>query len=238
MNILKAMDIHAGYGAIKALNGVSLFVDEGEFVVVIGPNGAGKSTIVKVIAGLIRPQSGTIEYREEKINDVPTYKLANLGIMLVPEGRQILSQMTVFENLEMGAYHRSDSAQVRNDLKRITQNFPVLNNRKGQMAGTLSGGEQQILAIARAQMARPKLLMLDEPSLGLSPLMVNVILKTITQVREEGTTILLAEQNARKALQFSDRAYVLDKGSIVLNDDSARLARNEMVKERYLGVTR
>ncbi len=237
MKILKITDVHAGYGAIKVLNGVTLFVEEGGFVGILGPNGAGKSTLLKVIAGLVRAQSGSIEFSEQPIHGIPTHKLVSLGIMLVPEGRQILSQMSVTENLEMGAYHRSDSTQVRSDLKHLMESFPILGNRRDQMAGSLSGGEQQIVAIARAQMARPKLLMLDEPSLGLAPLMINLILKTVSQLRQAGTTILLAEQNARKALQFVDRAYILDKGTIVLEDKATLLLGNDFVTHKYLGIS-
>jgi len=233
--MLRVSDVHVGYGAIRALKGVSLEVNEGEVVALIGANGAGKSTLLRTISGLLRPTAGDIAFEGRSIRGVAEDKIVRLGILQVQEGRGILTRMTVQENLEMGAYGRSDKAGVRQDMAMVFDKFPVLSQRRRQFGATLSGGEQQMLAIGRALMARPKLLMLDEPSLGLAPLLVNAIFRTIVDFKREGRTILLVEQNARKALQCADRGYVLETGNIVLTGAGAALLQSEEVQAAYLG---
>jgi branched-chain amino acid transport system ATP-binding protein len=217
------------------LKGVSLEVNAGEVVALIGANGAGKSTLLRTISGLLRPTVGDIAFEERSIRGVAEDKIVRLGILQVQEGRGILTRMTVQENLEMGAYGRSDKAGIRQDMAMVFDKFPVLSQRRKQFGATLSGGEQQMLAIGRALMARPKLLMLDEPSLGLAPLLVNEIFRTIEDFKREGRTILLVEQNARKALRCADRAYVLETGNIVLTGAGAALLQSEEVQAAYLG---
>ncbi len=233
--MLRVSDVHVGYGAIRALKGVSLEVNEGEVVALIGANGAGKSTLLRTISGLLRPTAGDIAFEGRSIRGVAEDKIVRLGVLQVQEGRGILTRMTVQENLEMGAYGRSDKAGVRQDMAMVFDKFPVLSQRRRQFGATLSGGEQQMLAIGRALMARPKLLMLDEPSLGLAPLLVNEIFRTIVDFKREGRTILLVEQNARKALQCADRGYVLETGNIVLTGAGAALLQSEEVQAAYLG---
>lgn len=233
--MLRVSDVHVGYGAIRALKGVSLEVNEGEVVALIGANGAGKSTLLRTISGLLRPTAGDIAFAGRSIRGVAEDKIVRLGILQVQEGRGILTRMTVQENLEMGAYGRSDKAGMRQDMAMVFDKFPVLSQRRKQFGATLSGGEQQMLAIGRALMARPKLLMLDEPSLGLAPLLVNEIFRTIVEFKREGRTILLVEQNARKALQCADRGYVLETGNIVLTGAGAALLKSEEVQAAYLG---
>jgi branched-chain amino acid transport system ATP-binding protein len=233
--MLRVSDVHVGYGAIRALKGVSLEVNAGEVVALIGANGAGKSTLLRTISGLLRPTAGDIAFEERSIRGVAEDKIVRLGILQVQEGRGILTRMTVQENLEMGAYGRSDKAGIRQDMAMVFDKFPVLSQRRKQFGATLSGGEQQMLAIGRALMARPKLLMLDEPSLGLAPLLVNEIFRTIEDFKREGRTILLVEQNARKALRCADRAYVLETGNIVLTGAGAALLQSEEVQAAYLG---
>jgi len=233
--MLRVSDVHVGYGAIGALKGVSLEVNAGEVVALIGANGAGKSTLLRTISGLLRPTAGDIAFEERSIRGVAEDKIVRLGILQVQEGRGILTRMTVQENLEMGAYGRSDKAGIRQDMAMVFDKFPVLSQRRKQFGATLSGGEQQMLAIGRALMARPKLLMLDEPSLGLAPLLVNEIFRTIEDFKREGRTILLVEQNARKALRCADRAYVLETGNIVLTGAGAALLQSEEVQAAYLG---
>jgi len=233
--MLRVSDVHVGYGAIRALKGVSLEVNAGEVVALIGANGAGKSTLLRTISGLLRPTAGDIAFEERSIRGVAEDKIVRLGILQVQEGRGILTRMTVQENLEMGAYGRSDKAGIRQDMAMVFDKFPVLSQRRKQFGATLSGGEQQMLAIGRALMARPKLLMLDEPSLGLAPLLVNEICRTIEDFKREGRTILLVEQNARKALRCADRAYVLETGNIVLTGAGAALLQSEEVQAAYLG---
>ena len=233
--MLRVSDVHVGYGAIRALKGVSLEVNAGEVVALIGANGAGKSTLLRTISGLLRPTAGDIAFEKRSIRGVAEDKIVRLGILQVQEGRGILTRMTVQENLEMGAYGRSDKAGIRQDMAMVFDKFPVLSQRRKQFGATLSGGEQQMLAIGRALMARPKLLMLDEPSLGLAPLLVNEIFRTIEDFKREGRTILLVEQNARKALRCADRAYVLETGNIVLTGAGAALLQSEEVQAAYLG---
>jgi len=217
------------------LKGVSLEVNEGEVVALIGANGAGKSTLLRTISGLLRPTAGDVAFEGRSIRGVAEDKVVRLGILHVQEGRGILTRMTVQENLEMGAYGRSDKAGIRQDMAMVFEKFPVLSQRRKQFGATLSGGEQQMLAIGRALMARPKLLMLDEPSLGLAPLLVNAIFRTIVDFKREGRTILLVEQNARKALQCADRGYVLETGNIVLTGSGTALLQSEEVQAAYLG---
>src|SRR5262245_36879656 len=233
--MLRVSDVHVGYGAIRALKGVSLEVNEGEVVALIGANGAGKSTLLRTISGLLRPTAGDIAFEGRSIRGVAEDKIVRLGILQVQEGRGILTRMTVQENLEMGAYGRSDKAGVRQDMAMVFDKFPVLSQRRRQFGATLSGGEQQMLAIGRALMARPKLLMLDEPSLGLAPLLVNEVFGTIVEFTREKRTIILGEQKGRKALQGADRGYVLEPGTIVLTGPGEALLKSSEVQAAYLG---
>ena len=234
--LLSLQDVHAAYGRIEALQGISLEVCRGEIVAMLGGNGAGKSTTLKTISGLMHPRSGRILFEGQDVSAVPAHLLVRLGIGQAPEGRRIFSRMTVLENLQMGAYSRSDKAEIDADYERVFSLFPRLEERRGQAAGTLSGGEQQMLAIGRALMARPKLLLLDEPSMGLAPVLVEQIFAIIADINSQGTTILLVEQNALMALQVASRGYILQTGKIVLADTSANLAANEEVKKAYLGA--
>jgi branched-chain amino acid transport system ATP-binding protein len=233
--MLRVTDLHVGYGAIRALRGVSLEVNEGEVVALIGANGAGKSTLLRAISGVLRPTAGEIAFAGHSIRGLAEDKLVRMGILQVQEGRGILTRMTVQENLEMGAYCRSDKAGIRQDMEMVFSKFPILAERRRQFGATLSGGEQQMLAIGRALMAHPKLLMLDEPSLGLAPMLVTAIFHTIMDFKREGRTILLVEQNAKKALQCADRGYVLETGNIVLEGSGAALLQSEEVQMAYLG---
>lgn len=228
-------EITTFYGTIQALRGISLTVKEGEMVALIGSNGAGKSTTLKTISGLLSPQSGQIRFQEEMIHGSPPFEIVRKGIAHCPEGRRVWPEMTVFENLRMGAYLRKDLPGMENDLARMYALFPILEERKNQLAGSLSGGEQQMLAIARALMSRPKLLLLDEPSLGLAPIIVEKVAETIVTLNQSGTTILLVEQNAKLALMISSRAYVLQVGRIILFGYSKDLLVNEEVQKAYLG---
>ena len=231
--MLKVEDLHVYYGAIHAIKGISFEVKEGEIVALIGANGAGKSTILKTISGLMHPRGGSISFRDQDISHMEASKLLPLGLAHVPEGRRIFLQMTVQENLEMGAYINKEVAQQ--DLDMVFDYFPRLKERRKQIAGTLSGGEQQMLAMSRALMSHPKLMMLDEPSMGLAPILVDQIFQIIRELHKNGTTILLVEQNARKALQIADRAYVLETGAITLSGTGAELASSDAVKKAYLG---
>jgi branched-chain amino acid transport system ATP-binding protein len=233
--MLRVSDVHVGYGAIRALKGVSLDVNEGEVVALIGANGAGKSTLLRAISGVLKPSVGDIAFENASIRGLAEDKIVRLGILQVQEGRGILTRMTVQENLEMGAYGRSDKAGIQQDMEMVFDKFPVLRQRRRQFGATLSGGEQQMLAIGRALMARPKLLMLDEPSLGLAPMLVNEIFRTIRDFKREKRTILLVEQNARKALQCADRGYVMETGTIVLSGSGETLLKSEDVQAAYLG---
>jgi branched-chain amino acid transport system ATP-binding protein len=233
--LLELDNVKTYYGNIRALKGISIEVDEGEIVCLIGGNGAGKSTTLMTISGVLTPVEGNVHYQGRSIVSVRPDNIVNMGICQVPEGRLIFPLLTVMENLDLGAYLRKDKEGIKEDLDRVFEYFPVLDDRRQQDGGTLSGGEQQMLAIGRALMARPKLLLLDEPSLGLAPIVVDSIFDIIRQINEEGTTILLVEQNAQLALQFSHRGYVLETGEITLADTSEALRTNEQVKKAYLG---
>jgi branched-chain amino acid transport system ATP-binding protein len=233
--MLAVKDLFVSYGAIKALHGINLFVNQGEIVTLIGSNGAGKTTTLRTISGLVRAASGEISYNGQSISRMPAHEIVKLGLIQSPEGRGIFSNMTVDENLELGAYTRSDTAEISKDREKSLDLFPRLRERLKQSAGTLSGGEQQMLAMARALMARPKLLLLDEPSLGLAPQIVQVIFKIIREINATGTTILLVEQNAHMALKVAHRAYVLEVGRIVMEGDAQKLAASDEVQNAYMG---
>jgi len=235
MALLEVNDIHTYYDAIHALKGITISVDEGEIVTLIGANGAGKSTTLNSICGLYHPRSGTIYFDGEPIHQLPAHEIVQLGLSQAPEGRQVFGRLSVTENLKMGAYTRTDKEGIQADMARVFELFPRLRERAKQVSGTLSGGEQQMLAIGRALMASPRLLLLDEPSMGLAPLLVETIFDTIREINEQGTTILLVEQNASIALSLAQRGYVLETGRIVLQDDAETLQANEMVRKAYLG---
>lgn len=236
MAMLDVREIHTYYGNIHALKGISLEVNQGEIVTLIGANGAGKTTTLRTISGLLKPREGSITMNGEDLAKYPAHELAFKGIAMVPEGRGVFAKLTVDENLEMGAYSRSDKAGIAQDKEMVFTLFPRLKERHKQSAGTLSGGEQQMLATGRALMARPKLMLMDEPSMGLAPILVEGIFETIQKINKEGTTILLVEQNALMALSVANRGYVLQTGTIVLSDTAENLAKNEMVQKSYLGV--
>jgi len=233
--MLTLENVSVSYGAIEALTGINLRVEQGEVVTLIGANGAGKTTTLRTITGLLEPKVGRVTYEGKQISGVATHKLVPMGIAMSPEGRGVFANLSVRENLEMGAFIRKDKKGIADDMERGFTLFPRLKEREQQKAGTLSGGEQQMLAMARALMSRPRLLLLDEPSLGLAPLVVHSIFEAIDQIKGEGTTILLVEQNANAALHHSDRAYVLETGRIVMEGDSRQLAQDPRVKEAYLG---
>jgi len=235
MALLELQDVHTYYGAIHALRGVSLSVDEGEIVTLIGSNGAGKSTTLRTVSGLLRPRQGEIRLREQRITGMAPHRIVELGICQAPEGRRVFGRMSVQENLAMGAFSRKDKAQIAADFERVYGLFPRLKERESQKAGTLSGGEQQMLAIGRALMAQPKVLLLDEPSMGLAPILVEQIFEIIRTINQQGTTVLLVEQNALMALGIAHRGYILQTGEIVLSDVSDNLRRNEAVRRAYLG---
>lgn len=232
--MLSVQDLHVYYGKVHALKGVSLEVERGEIVTLLGANGAGKSTTLRTVSGLLRPQQGEIRLDGVLLNSVPAHKIVNAGISHAPEGRKVFSTLTVDENLNMGAYTRTDVAGIAESRKRVFHLFPRLEERRKQLAGTLSGGEQQMLAIGRALMSTPKLLMLDEPSLGLAPVLVRAIFDTIREINQQGITVLLVEQNARAALRLAHRAYVLETGKIALAGTADELLRNEQVRKTYL----
>jgi branched-chain amino acid transport system ATP-binding protein len=235
-NLLELQDVHTYYGTIHALKGISLVVREREIVTLIGANGAGKSTTLRSINGLNHPRTGTITFAGEDITQRPAHEVVKMGISQSPEGRRIFSRMSVLENLEMGAYQREmGSPEYKEDLERVYTLFPRLKERIGQKAGTLSGGEQQMLAIGRALMARPKLLLLDEPSMGLAPIFVERIFEIVVEINKQGTTVLLVEQNALMALEVANRGYVLETGTVALADDAKALRQNEQVRKAYLG---
>lgn len=236
MALLEVKDVHAYYGNIHALKGVSLTVEKGEIVSLIGGNGAGKTTTLRTISGLMSPRSGSITLEGEDLSNYKAHELASRGVAMVPEGRGVFAKMTVLENLEMGAYYRKDKDGIAKDLESVYQLFPRLKERRSQIAGTLSGGEQQMLATGRALMAHPNLLLMDEPSMGLAPVLVEAIFDTIKRINKEGTTILLVEQNATMALQVANRGYVLQTGEIVLHDTAEHLQQNKMVQKAYLGI--
>ena len=233
--MLKVDNINVFYGAIHAIKGISIDVSDKEIVTLIGSNGAGKSTTLRTISGLMKPKTGTIKFEDKDITGVSAHKIVGMGLCQVPEGRHVFSNMTVMENLELGAYLRKDKAGISQDLEDVFKKFPRLLERKLQVAGTLSGGEQQMLAMGRALMSRPRLLLLDEPSMGLAPLLVKEIFNIIKEINESGTTILLVEQNAKMALDIADRAYVLETGRITLAGTAKELQNSEAVQKAYLG---
>lgn len=233
--MLKVKDINVYYGAIHAIKGISFEVNQGEIVSLIGANGAGKTTILHTVSGLIKSKTGSIQLFDQEINNKEAHTIVEMGMAHVPEGRRVFSKMSVQENLEMGAFTRKDKDNFHEDYKAVFDKFPRLKERRKQLAGTMSGGEQQMLAMARALMSRPKILLLDEPSMGLAPILVDEIFNIIREINETGTTVLLVEQNANKALQISDRAYVLETGKIVLSGKAGDLLDNEEVKKAYLG---
>ncbi|HVD42787.1 MAG TPA: ABC transporter ATP-binding protein [Gaiellaceae bacterium] len=235
--VLVVEEIHTYYGAIQALKGISLEVRTGEIVTLIGSNGAGKTTTLRSINGLNRPSRGRIFFEDDDVTRTPPHEIVRRGISQSPEGRKLFPRMTVIENLEMGAFQRTDRTEIKEDVDRVFSLFPRLAERKSQKAGTMSGGEQQMCAIGRALMARPKLLLLDEPSMGLAPIFVERIFETLKQINAQGTTILLVEQNAMMALEVASRGYVLETGTVALADDAKALLRNEQVRKTYLGET-
>lgn len=223
------------YGVIQAIKGISFEVNEGEVIALIGANGAGKTTILHTVTGLIQPIKGSIEFEGKDITKTPAHKIVSLGMAHVPEGRRVFAQLSVYENLKLGAYTRKDKAEIEETLKMVYTRFPRLEERKNQLAGTLSGGEQQMLAMGRALMSHPKIILMDEPSMGLSPIFVNEIFNIIQEVSASGTTVLLVEQNAKKALAIADRAYVLETGNIVLEGNANELMNDDSIKKAYLG---
>jgi branched-chain amino acid transport system ATP-binding protein len=235
MALLEINDIHTYYGNIHALKGITVRVEKGEVVTLIGSNGAGKSTTLKTISGLLRPRRGNVMFDGKRLDQMPPDEIVSQGVAQSPEGRRIFSRMTVMENLEMGAFSRTDRAGVKRDLERVFELFPRLRERVGQKGGTMSGGEQQMLAIGRAMMSDPKVLLLDEPSMGLSPILVETIFQVVRDINKLGTTILLVEQNALLALQVANRGYVLQTGTVVMEDTGANLLKSELVRKAYLG---
>jgi branched-chain amino acid transport system ATP-binding protein len=232
--LLKVDNIEVYYGMIKALKGVSFEVNKGEIVALIGANGAGKTTILHTVTGLLKPKSGKIVYKDNDITKIPAHKIVSMGMAHVPEGRRIFQQLSVIDNIKLGAYTRKDKDEIEQTLNYVYERFPRLKERKNQIAGTLSGGEQQMLAMGRALMSKPDFILMDEPSMGLSPLLVSEIFDIIKAINDNGTTVLLVEQNAKKALSIADRAYVLETGSIVLSGDAKELMNDESVKKAYL----
>ena len=235
MALLEIKDLEVNYGVIKAIKGVSFDVNEGEIIALIGANGAGKTTILHTITGLIQAKKGSIVFDGKELTKTPPHKIVSMGMAHVPEGRRIFQQLSVLENLKLGAYTRKDKSEIASTLKMVYERFPRLEERKNQGAGTLSGGEQQMLAMGRALMSKPRIILMDEPSMGLSPLLVSEIFDIIKVINESGTTVLLVEQNAKKALSIADRAYVLETGKITLSGDAKDLINDESVKKAYLG---
>lgn len=235
MALLEIKDLEVYYGVIKALQGISFEVNEGEVVALIGANGAGKTTTLHTITGLLPAKAGSVMYEGVDITKIPAHKIVSMGMAHVPEGRRVFANLSVLQNLKMGAFTRRDKAEISESLESVFNRFPRLLERKNQLAGTLSGGEQQMLAIGRALMSKPKIILMDEPSMGLSPIYVNEVFEIIKQVSSEGTTVLLVEQNAKKALAIADRAYVIETGNIVLSGDANDLLNNDDIKKAYLG---
>lgn len=235
MALLEIKDLEVNYGVIKAIKGVSFDVNEGEIIALIGANGAGKTTILHTITGLIQAKKGSIVFDGKELTKTPPHKIVSMGMAHVPEGRRIFQQLSVLENLKLGAYTRKDKSEIASTLKMVYERFPRLEERKNQVTGTLSGGEQQMLAMGRALMSKPRIILMDEPSMGLSPLLVSEIFDIIKVINESGTTVLLVEQNAKKALSIADRAYVLETGNITLSGDAKDLINDESVKKAYLG---
>jgi branched-chain amino acid transport system ATP-binding protein len=236
MPLLEIDDLHAYYGNIQALKGISLDVDQGEIVTLIGSNGAGKTTTLRAISGLLKPSQGKVLLNGQDLSEFKAHEVVDQGVAMVPEGRGIFSKLTVYENLEMGAYSRSDKDEIQEDLETVFNLFPRLEERRTQVGGTLSGGEQQMLSTARALMARPSLLLMDEPSMGLAPVLIESVFESLQEINKQGTTILLVEQNAHMALQVANRGYVIQTGEIVLSDTADGLRENEMVQKAYLGI--
>jgi branched-chain amino acid transport system ATP-binding protein len=235
MALLEVNDVHTYYGNIHALKGITIRVEDGEVVTLIGSNGAGKSTTLKTISGLLKPRQGNVKFQDKRLDQMAPDDIVREGVAQSPEGRRIFSRMTVTENLEMGAYSRTDRAAVKHDMDRVFELFPRLKERRSQKGGTMSGGEQQMLAIGRALMSNPKVLLLDEPSMGLSPILVETIFQVVEDINKQGTTILLVEQNALLALQVANRGYVLQTGAIVMEDTGQNLLQSELVRKAYLG---
>ena len=235
MAMLEVRDLQVYYGMIHAIKGISFDVNRGEVIALIGANGAGKTTTLHTITGLLAPKSGSVLFEGKDITKVPAHKIVSMGMAHVPEGRRVFAELSVYENLKMGAYTRKDKKEIEESLANVYKRFPRLEERKNQMAGTLSGGEQQMLAMGRALMSKPKIILMDEPSMGLSPIFVNEIFDIIRAVSESGTTVLLVEQNAKKALSISDRAYVLETGTITMSGKAKDLLEDEAVKKAYLG---
>ena len=235
MAMLEVKDLEVYYGVIQAIKGISFEVNKGEVIALIGANGAGKTTTLNTITGLLSPKKGQVIFEGKDITKVPAHKIVSMGMAHVPEGRRVFAELSVYENLKMGAYTRSDKNEIEESLANVYRRFPRLEERKNQMAGTLSGGEQQMLAMGRALMSKPKIILMDEPSMGLSPILVNEIFDIIRAVSESGTTVLLVEQNAKKALAIADRAYVLETGKIVLEGNAKDLLEDDSIKKAYLG---
>lgn len=235
MAMLEVKDLQVSYGMIQAIKGISFEVNQGEVIALIGANGAGKTTILHTVTGLLAPKAGSIVFEGQDITKVPAHKIVSMGMAHVPEGRRVFAQLSVYDNLKMGAYTRTDKNEIEESLEMVYKRFPRLEERKNQMAGTLSGGEQQMLAMGRALMSKPKIILMDEPSMGLSPIFVNEIFNIIQDVSASGTTVLLVEQNAKKALSIADRAYVLETGNIALEGDAKVLMNDDSIKKAYLG---
>lgn len=235
MSMLEVKDLEVYYGVIQAIKGISFRVEQGEVIALIGANGAGKTTTLHTITGLLSPKNGQVIFEGKDITKIPAHKIVAMGMAHVPEGRRVFSELSVYENLKMGAYTRKDKNEIEESLKSVYKRFPRLEERKNQMAGTLSGGEQQMLAMGRALMSKPKIILMDEPSMGLSPIMVNEIFDIIRSVSQSGTTVLLVEQNAKKALSIADRAYVLETGKITLEGKASDLLEDDSIKKAYLG---
>ena len=235
MSMLEVKDLEVYYGVIQAIKGISFHVEEGEVIALIGANGAGKTTTLQTITGMLNAQAGSIQFEGTELTKIPGHKIVSMGMAHVPEGRRVFAQLSVLENLKLGAYTRKDKTEIEESLKRVYKSFPRLEERKNQLAGTLSGGEQQMLAMGRALMSKPRIVLMDEPSMGLSPIFVNEIFDIIQAVSESGTTVLLVEQNAKKALSIADRAYVLETGKITMSGNAKDLLEDEAVKKAYLG---
>ena len=235
MSMLEVKDLEVYYGVIQAIKGISFHVEEGEVIALIGANGAGKTTTLQTITGMLNAQAGSIQFEGTELTKIPGHKIVSMGMAHVPEGRRVFAQLSVLENLKLGAYTRKDKTEIEESLKRVYKSFPRLEERKNQLAGTLSGGEQQMLAMGRALMSKPRIVLMDEPSMGLSPIFVEEIFNIIKEISAEGTTVLLVEQNAKKALSIADRAYVLETGKIVLEGDAKDLLNDDSIKKAYLG---
>jgi branched-chain amino acid transport system ATP-binding protein len=235
MAMLEIKNLEVYYGVIQAIKGISFEVNQGEVIALIGANGAGKTTTLQTITGMIQPSAGEIIFDGKDITKIPGHKIVSMGMAHVPEGRRVFAQLSVYENLKMGAYTRKDKAEIAESLERVYKSFPRLQERRNQLAGTLSGGEQQMLAMGRALMSKPRIILMDEPSMGLSPIFVEEIFSIIREISSEGTTVLLVEQNAKKALEIANRAYVLETGNIVLSGDAHELMNNDSIKKAYLG---